>query len=50
MEITDTAGLVGRPQGLRIVVRPEPVYLKYAKDLKPSRKAPYRDQATSGAT
>ncbi|MET7855952.1 hypothetical protein ABZS81_01720 [Streptomyces sp. NPDC005318] len=40
MEITDTLGLVGRSQGLRIAVRPEPVYLEYAKDLKPSRKTP----------
>ncbi|MGW3902716.1 hypothetical protein ACWECR_04750 [Streptomyces sp. NPDC005056] len=35
VEITDTVGLVGRPQGLRIAVRPE---LAYPKDLKSSRK------------
>ncbi|MFE7241482.1 hypothetical protein [Streptomyces sp. NPDC057580] len=40
MEITDTVGLVGRPQGPRIVVRPEPAYPKYAEDLKSSRKTP----------
>jgi hypothetical protein len=40
VEITDTVGPVGRPQGLRTVVRPEPAYPKYAEDLKSSRKTP----------
>jgi hypothetical protein len=35
VEITDMLDLTGWPEGLRIVVRREPVHPKYAKDLKP---------------
>ncbi len=35
VEITDLLDLSGRPDGLRIVVRREPVHPKYARDLKP---------------
>jgi hypothetical protein len=33
-EITDMLDLAGRPEGLRIIVRREPVHPKYAKQLK----------------
>ena len=35
VEITGLLDLTGRPEGLRIVVRREPVHPKYARDLKP---------------
>jgi hypothetical protein len=35
VEITGLLDLTGRPDGLRIVVRREPIHPKYARDLKP---------------
>jgi hypothetical protein len=35
VEITDMLDLEGWPEGLRIIVRREPVHPKYARDLKP---------------
>jgi hypothetical protein len=35
VETTDMPDLEGRPEGLRIIVRREPVHTKYARDLKP---------------
>ncbi|MFF3160057.1 hypothetical protein [Streptomyces sp. NPDC057910] len=39
VEITDLLDLEGRPPGLRIIVRREPVHPQYTKNLKPYEKA-----------
>lgn len=51
VEITDLLDLSGWPEGLRIVVRREPVHPKYAKDLKPYEVATgFRYQAIATNT
>lgn len=50
-EVTDLLDLDGWPEGLRIVVRREPVHPKYAKDLKPYEVATgFRHQAIATNT
>lgn len=51
VEITDVLDLTGWPEGLRIVVRREPIHPKYAKDLKPYELATgFRYQAIATNT
>ena len=51
VEITDLLDLTGWPDGLRVVVRREPVHPKYAKDLKPYELATgFRYQALATST
>ncbi|MFG2677288.1 transposase [Streptomyces sp. NPDC048445] len=51
VEITGMLDLTGWPEGLRIVVRREPVHPKYAKDLKPYEVATgFRYQAIATNT
>lgn len=51
VEITGMLDLTGRPPGLRIVVRREPVHPKYARDLKPYEVATgFRYQAIATNT
>jgi hypothetical protein len=42
VEITDMLDLTGWPEGLRVIVRREPVHPKYARDLKPYTNTPGR--------
>ena len=51
VEITDLLDLSGWPEGLRVVVRREPVHPKYARDLKPYEVATgFRYQALATNT
>jgi hypothetical protein len=51
VEVTGMLDLSGWPQGLRVIVRREPVHPKYAKDLKPYELATgYRYQAIATNT
>lgn len=51
VEITDKLDLTGRPEGMRVIVRREPIHPKYERALKPyEKKTDYRYQAIATNT
>ena len=51
VEITDMLDLTGWPEGMRVIVRREPVHPKYERELKPyEKKTDYRYQAIATNT